>query len=73
MVIATLLLFMLALPQAVSFGSLPRFTLGILTIPIVIALAIRRVPVLAAIVVVFTVLQYLWVLNVWSGRLGVAP
>ncbi|MEO7191888.1 MAG: hypothetical protein ABI051_12605 [Vicinamibacterales bacterium] len=73
MVVATLLLFALALPESVPIGSLPRFAFGVITAPIVMALLVRRTWMVVAVVVGFTLLQYWWVLNVWSGRAGVAP
>jgi hypothetical protein len=72
-VLATGLLFALAQPGAVAFGSVPRFTFGVLTMPVVLAVWLRRGWMVAIAAVGCTWLQYLWVLNVWSGRMGVAP
>jgi len=71
--IATGLLLALAQPGAVAFGSVPRFAFGILTMPVALALWISRGWMTVALAAGFTWLQYLWVLNVWSGRIGVAP
>jgi hypothetical protein len=68
-----LLLFPMAMPGAVAFGSVPRFALSVITLPIVLALTLRTRWLTLAVVFVFLWLQYVWVLNIWSGRLGVAP
>lgn len=67
------LVLLVAQPGAVAFGSIPRFAFGILTMPVMLALWLRRGWMVAIAAVAFTWLQYLWVLNVWSGRIGVAP
>jgi hypothetical protein len=70
---ATALLFAMAMPGAVAFGSVPRFAFGVLTLPIVLALLVRHRLAVHGLVVAFLAMQYWWVLNVWSGRLGVPP
>ncbi|MEO8482392.1 MAG: hypothetical protein ABI634_09305 [Acidobacteriota bacterium] len=72
-VVATSLVFAVAQPGAVAFGSVPRFAFAILTLPIVLAIWLRRSWPVGLVVIGCTWLQYLWVLNVWSGRIGVAP
>jgi hypothetical protein len=71
--VAVLLVMALAEPGSVAFGSIPRFAYGILTLPAALALGLRRRWMLVAAAAAGVGLQYLWVLNVWSGRLGVAP
>jgi hypothetical protein len=66
-------LLMLAQPGAVAWGSTPRFAFGIVTLPIVLALWLRRGWTVAVVLAAFTALQYVWILDIWSGRLGVAP
>jgi hypothetical protein len=63
----------MALPGAVAFTSIPRFAFGVLTIPIVLAMTVRHRLAVGTLVVAFVAAQYWWVLNVWSGLLGVAP
>lgn len=70
---AALLLGALAQPGAVAFGSVPRFAFGILTLPMAMALCLPRRWMVAVAVAASIGVQYLWVLNIWSGRLGVAP
>jgi hypothetical protein len=72
-VVATALLFALAQPGAVAFGSIPRFAFGVLTMPMMLALWLRRGWMMVLAVVACTWLQYIWVLDIWSGRVGVAP
>jgi hypothetical protein len=72
-VAAAALLVALAQPSAVGFGSLPRFALGVLTLPIVLAILVRRSWLLAPFLILSTWLQYQWIVDVWSGRLGIAP
>ncbi len=67
------LVLMVAQPGAVAFGSVPRFAFGILTLPMALAMWLRRGWIVGVAVAGCTWLQYLWVLNVWSGRIGVAP
>lgn len=67
------LVLIVAQPGAVAFGSVPRFAFGILTLPMVLAIWLRRAWIVGVAIAGCTWLQYLWVLNVWSGRLGVAP
>jgi hypothetical protein len=45
----------------------------VLTLPIVLALLVRHRLAVHGLVVAFLAMQYWWVLNVWSGRLGVPP
>jgi hypothetical protein len=70
---AAALLFAMAMPGAVAFGSVPRFAFGVLTLPIILALLVRHRLAVRGLVVVFLAMQYWWVLNIWSGRLGVPP
>lgn len=72
-VAATVLVAATSLPGAVAYTSVPRFAFGIVTMPLMIALAVRSLAVRIGIAVVFAGLQYLWILNIWSGRVGVAP
>jgi hypothetical protein len=72
-VTAAALIAFTALPGAVSFTSLPRFAFGIVTVPIVLGLISRRGWITTGIVALFVCLQYLWVLNIWTGRIGIAP
>jgi hypothetical protein len=72
-VTAAALLMALAQPGAVGFGSMPRFAFGVLTLPIVLAIIVRRSWLLAPFLVLSTWLQYQWIADVWSGRLGIAP
>jgi hypothetical protein len=72
-VCSALFLFAISQPQSIAFGSIPRFAFGIVTLPIVAALQVRRTIWCVTIVAVSIVLQYWWVLNIWSGRLGTAP
>jgi hypothetical protein len=72
-VTAAALLIALAQPSAVGFGSMPRFVFGVLTLPIVLAIVVRRTWLLAPFLVLSTWLQYQWIADIWSGRLGVAP
>lgn len=67
--------FLLAIsqPEATAFGSIPRFAFGILTIPLVLARALRKATACAAVLVAYGLLQYWWVYHVWSGSAGVAP
>lgn len=67
------LVLLVAQPGAVAFGSVPRFAFGILTMPMVLGMWLRRGWMVAITVAGCTWLQYLWVLNVWSGRMGIAP
>jgi hypothetical protein len=62
-----------ALPGAVSFTSLPRFAFGVLTVPIILGVLVSRRAVAVGIVGLFLCLEYLWVLNIWTGRIGIAP
>jgi hypothetical protein len=66
-------LLLIAQPGAVAFTSTPRFMFGILTVPIVRALLLRRGTLVAATVGLFVLLQYWWVFSIWSGRLAIAP
>ena len=70
---AAVFLFLVAQPGAVAFTSAPRFAFGILTIPIALALLTSRRPIVAAMLGLFVLLQYWWVFNIWSGRIGIAP
>jgi hypothetical protein len=70
---AAALLVALAQPGAVGFGSMPRFAFGVLTLPIALAIVLRRWWLLAPYLVLSTWLQYRWIADVWSGRLGIAP
>jgi hypothetical protein len=70
---AAALLVALAQPGAVGFGSMPRFAFGVLTLPIALAIVLRRRWLLAPYLVLSTWLQYRWIADVWSGRLGIAP
>jgi hypothetical protein len=72
-VTAAALLMALAQPGAVGFGSMPRFAFGLLTLPIALAIVVRRGWLLAPFLVLSTWLQYQWIVDVWSGRLGIAP
>jgi hypothetical protein len=72
-VTAAALLVALAQPGAVGFGSMPRFAVGVLTLPMALAIVVRRGWLLAPYLVLSTWLQYRWIADVWSGRLGVAP
>ena len=72
---ATSALFLCAIsqPQSIAFSSIPRFAFGILTVPIVLAFVVRNTLASTAVVAGFVLLQFLWVFNVWTGRIGVAP
>jgi hypothetical protein len=72
-VTAAALLMALAQPGAVGFGSMPRFAFGVLTLPIVLAIVVRRSWLFVPFLVLSTWLQYQWIADVWSGRLGIAP
>ena len=67
------LIVLLAQPGAVAFGSVPRFAFTALAAPIALALIPQRGWMTAGIVAALTWLQYLWILNIWSGKIGVAP
>jgi hypothetical protein len=67
------LIVLLAQPGAVAFGSVPRFAFTALAPPIVLAVVARRAWMMAAVVAALTWMQYLWIVEIWSGRLGVAP
>lgn len=70
---ATGFLFLVAQPAAVAFTSAPRFAFGILTIPVTLALMTSQRTIVAGMLGLFVLLQYWWVFNIWSGRLGIAP
>lgn len=72
-VLSALFLLAISQPGSIAFGSIPRFIFGILTLPVVAALIVRRAPALVLVVAVSIALQYCWVLNIWSGRMAVAP
>jgi hypothetical protein len=72
-VAAALLLCVSALPGSVAFGSLARFSFSIVTLPVVLAIVLRGPLLVAMVTLMFVGLQYLWVLNIWSGRAGIAP
>lgn len=65
-------LFIAAPPGSVAFGALPRFSFIILTLPIVAAVLMHRRRVIVT-VAISLALQYLWILEIWSGRHGIAP
>ena len=67
--------FLLAIsqPESTAFGSIPRFVFGILTLPMILGLVVRRNAVAAGIAVAFAAVQYVWVFYIWSGKYGVAP
>ncbi|MCC7010314.1 MAG: hypothetical protein IT184_16015 [Acidobacteria bacterium] len=71
-VAAALLLVAISQPGAVAIGSVPRFTFGIVSIPIVLAMRTSD-RATAGLALLGLALQYFWVLNVWTGRIGVAP
>jgi hypothetical protein len=70
---AAVLLWIAAMPGSVAFASVPRFAFSILTIPMVLSRLLRPQAVLACTLGLFVALQYLWIVNVWSGQLGIAP
>ena len=70
---ATGLIAATALPGAVSFTSLPRFAFGVLTFPLVLGVISRHWWMTTGFVMMFVCLEYLWVLNIWTGRIGIAP
>jgi hypothetical protein len=70
---ATALIGATALPGAVSFTSLPRFAFGIITIPLVLGLISTHRWLTISLLGLFLWLQYEWVLNIWTGRVGIAP
>jgi hypothetical protein len=72
-VASALLLFVMTQPGSVAFFSAPRFAFSIVTLPIVLALVLRRRLAILGVVLAFVWLQYLWVLHIWSGWKGIAP
>jgi hypothetical protein len=70
---ATALIAATALPGAVSFTSIPRFSFGVITFPLVLGVISRHRWVTTGIVGLFLWLEYLWILNIWTGRIGIAP
>jgi hypothetical protein len=67
------LVWIAALPGSVGFASVPRFAFSILTLPMILSRWLRSPAALAGALVLFVALQYLWIVNIWSGRLGIAP
>lgn len=70
---ATLFLFAVAQPGAVAWGSTPRFAFGIVTLPLIAAMLVKDARQLAVLLAGSIALEYLWILNIWSGRAGIAP
>jgi hypothetical protein len=70
---AAALLWIAAMPGSVAFASVPRFAFSILTIPMVLSRLVRSHVAFTCTLALFVALQYLWIVNIWSGRLGIAP
>lgn len=60
-------------PSAVAFNSVPRFVFNVVTVPVTLAIVASRTWAFATLTVLSVVLQYWYVLDIWSGRAGLAP
>jgi hypothetical protein len=65
--------FIMGQPGSVAFSSVPRFAMSMMTVPIVLSVWLRRGWLAECVVGVFILLQFLWIVNIWSGRIGIPP